>query len=221
MEAIGAMVEWSSTTRVTGNEHAPMTGAGTRQVWCAERSTAGPLSLRLKLYILERPLTWKESKPPVLGMRPPSHSAKFKNSRKAVLMLPSSVQVRAFVVDLRPSPLFWGCRLPIKMLFSIWQTANQFGWKMVPGAPAEWKCFTMDSGEPFVMTDGACRKQLSHAERWTAGMPLKSNTKPSLAGVRIRFGWMMLSATVVRNPSLTVRTEVLENTIVTTMKMLV
>ena len=53
------------------------------------------------------------------------------------------------------------------------------------------------------------------------GMLSQSSTMPSSAEVGIRFGWTMLSVLVMRNPLLTARTEVWENTTVATVKMLV
>lgn len=53
------------------------------------------------------------------------------------------------------------------------------------------------------------------------GTPSRSSTRPSMAEVRTRFGWMMLSALVMRSHSLTAPTEVLENMTATTLKMLV
>ena len=53
------------------------------------------------------------------------------------------------------------------------------------------------------------------------GMLSQPSTMPSSAEVRIRFGWTMLSVLVRRNPLLTARTEVWENTTVATVKMLV
>lgn len=79
----------------------------------------------------------------------------------------------------------------------------------------------MDSGAQFVMTDGGCRKQLSPADRWTVGMHSQSNTKPTLAEVRIRFGWMILTVLAMRRLLVTAHTEVLEKMTVTTVKMLV
>lgn len=103
-----------------------------------------------------------------------------------------------------------------------WQTVNQFGWWTgLIGALVEWKSTTMDSGERSVMTDGGCRKQLLYVERWTVGMLSRSSTSPTSAEVGIRFGWTTLSVLVMRRPSVTARTEVLDNTTVTTMKMLV
>lgn len=112
--------------------------------------------------------------------------------------------------------------MPFTFFFfnSTWQIANQFGWWTgLTAAPAEWKSIMMGSGEQFVTTDGACRKQLLHAGSWTVGMLSQSGTRPSSAEVGIRSGWTMSSALVMRNPLLTARTEVLENTTVTTMKM--
>lgn len=79
--------------KATGDEYAAVTGARKKLTCCAKRSTVAALSLRQKHCILERPVTWLESKPTVLEMRALSHSADFKNSRKAVLMLRLSVQV--------------------------------------------------------------------------------------------------------------------------------
>lgn len=76
------------------------------------------------------------------------------------------------------------------------------------GARAEWKSSTMDSGERFVMTSGACQKQQWYAGRRTVGPLSQSSTRPSLEEVKIRFGWTMLSALVTRNPLPTARTEV-------------
>ena len=93
MEAIDVMADWKSTMRAIGNEYAAVTGARQKLTWYAKRLTVAQLSLQLKIYILERRVTWLESRPPVLEMRARSQSASFKNSRKAVLMLRFSVQV--------------------------------------------------------------------------------------------------------------------------------
>lgn len=98
MEAITVMAEWKSTTKVTGNEHVTMTGAGKKHRWCAKRLTVVHLSLKRKFCTLESHVASLESKPPVQGMRALSHSAAFKNSRKIALMQPLSVQVSLFRV---------------------------------------------------------------------------------------------------------------------------
>lgn len=98
MEAIGVTAEWKSTTKVIGNERATMTGAGKKHRWCAKRLTVVDLSLRRKYCTLETRMASLESKPPVQGMRPLSHSAESKNSREIALMQPLSVQVSLFRV---------------------------------------------------------------------------------------------------------------------------
>lgn len=53
------------------------------------------------------------------------------------------------------------------------------------------------------------------------GTLLLSSTRLTLAEDRIRSGWMMLTAPVMRSPYLSARIEVLESMTATTMKMLV
>lgn len=69
------------------------------------------------------------------------------------------------------------------------------------------------------MTNGGCRRQPSFADRWIAATRLRSSTKPTLAKVRIRSGWMTSNVLVTRRAWPTAHIEVLDNTTVTTVKM--
>lgn len=110
MAPIGVMAEWKFTTTATGSAYAAVTGARNKQTWCAGRWIVVPLSFSQSTQIWERPPHWTESKWPVLGMRPPSHSAQFKNSRKDALMLLFCVQVC----------LCWFALEIPTILFSLW-----------------------------------------------------------------------------------------------------
>lgn len=110
MEPIGVTAEWKFTTTATGSAYATVTGTRNRQRWCAGRWTVVPPSFSHSIPIWEAHPHWTESKSPVLGMRPPSHSAQFKNSRKHAQTLPFCVQVC----------LCWFAPQMPTFLFSLW-----------------------------------------------------------------------------------------------------
>lgn len=86
MEATGVAAEWKSTMKATGKKCVEMTGVKRTLRCSAERLAAAPLPLSLD-NILEREVTWMESKLTVLEMRALFQNAHLRNSSNHVMML--------------------------------------------------------------------------------------------------------------------------------------